>query len=303
VTDARRALLGALIDHAALFPPASMTMEDAVAEDRAARGGPHGWMLARFVCPASRLEELREGFGGWTVTPPLSVVLDGVGQTDEPSWSEAVEAGAQAVTAAVESGAPVEAVELRLPSPRPGSAALIAAQAVLRPLKVEIYLELLPGDAWRNDVPAAIGAASAIGARVKARCGGETAAAVPPVELLALALASCRDTGVVLKATAGLHHPVRHTDEATGARMHGFLNLLAAAAFGAAHNLRPTGIERVLAEEDPAAFEVTAAELRVRGQRASADEIAAARRHLFVSYGSCSWREPVDDLRELGVLE
>ena len=166
-----------------------------------------------------------------------------------------------------------------------------------------MYLELLPGDGWRNDVPAAIGAASAVGARVKLRCGGETAAAVPPVELLALALASCRDTGVVMKATAGLHHPVRHTDAESGITMHGFLNLLAAAAFGAAHNLRPSGIERVLAEEDAEAFELSAGELRVEGQRATAVEIDAARRHLFASYGSCSWREPVEDLRELGVLE
>ena len=301
--DARRALLGSLIDHAALFPPASMTMDQAVAEDREARGGDYGWMLARFVCPASRLAELRDGFGGWAATPRLSVVLDGVGQTDEASWSEALEADANQVAVAASEGAPLAAVELRLPSPRPGSAALIAAQTVLRPLKSEVYLELLPGDGWRNDVPAAIGAASAIGARVKLRCGGETAAAVPPVELLALALASCRDTGVVMKATAGLHHPVRHTDAESGITMHGFLNLLAAAAFGAAHNLRPSGIERVLAEEDAGAFELSAGELRVEGQRATAVEIDAARRHLFASYGSCSWREPVEDLRELGVLE
>ena len=303
MTDARRALLGSLIDHAALFPPASMTMQEAVAEDRAARGGAYGWMLARFVCPASRLDELRDGFGGWPAVPDLSVVLDGVGQTDEASWSEALEADANLIASALEAGAPVAAVEVRLPSPRPGSAALIAAQTVLRPLKAEVYLELLPGEDWRNDVPAAVGAASAVGARAKVRCGGETAAAVPPVELLALALASCRDTGVVLKATAGLHHPIRHTDETTGITMHGFLNLLAAAAFGAAHNLRPSGLERVLAEDDPGAFELSAEELRVEAQHASADEIAAARRHLFASYGSCSWREPVDDLKGLGVLE
>ena len=85
----------------------------------------------------------------------------GVGQTDEASWSEALEADAQEIDAALAAGAPVEAIELRLPSPRPGSAALIAAQTVLRPLKAEVYLELLPGEAWRNDVPATIGAASA----------------------------------------------------------------------------------------------------------------------------------------------
>ena len=58
VTDARRAALGRLIDHAALFPPASMSMEDALAEDRRVRAAPEGWLVHRFVVPASRLGEL-----------------------------------------------------------------------------------------------------------------------------------------------------------------------------------------------------------------------------------------------------
>ena len=302
MSDARRALLGSLIDHAPLFPPASMDMEEAVAEDRIARRDPNAWMIARFVCPASRLGELEDALGGWGDAPQLSVVLDGVAAGDEPSWTEALEAEAHDLADAARAGAPVAAVELRLPSPRPGSAALIAAQAALRPLRAEVYLELLPGERWRDTLPATIGAAAAIGARAKLRSGGETAAAFPPVEQVALVLAACRDTGVVLKATAGLHHPVRHIDEATGTHMHGFLNLLAAASFAAAHNLRAGGLERVLAEEDPQAFEVGADFIRVGRQRASADEIEAARRHLFASYGSCSWREPVEDLQAMGVL-
>lgn len=68
--DARRALLRGLIDHAPLFPPASLDLEDALAEDRRARESPHAFALARFVCPASRLAELpRDGRA-------LSVVLD-----------------------------------------------------------------------------------------------------------------------------------------------------------------------------------------------------------------------------------
>ncbi|HZC13668.1 MAG TPA: hypothetical protein VE270_06580 [Thermoleophilaceae bacterium] len=303
MTDARRALLGALIDHAALFPPASMGMEQAVEEDRRARSDRYAWMLARFVCPASRLGELEQALGGWDGAPPLSVVLDGVHPSDEASWSEALEADAAEVAAAGGAGAPVAALELRLPSPRPGSSALLAAQTVLRPLRAEIYLELLPGERWPDTLPAAIGDLAAVGARAKLRCGGEGPDAFPPVALVALVLASCRDTGVVLKATAGLHHPIRHRDPATGFSMHGFLNLLAAASFAAAQNMRPGGLERVLAEEDPQAFEVGADALRVGRQRASAVEIAAARRHLFASYGSCSWREPVEDLQALGVLE
>ena len=34
-----------------------------------------------------------------------------------------------------------------------------------------------------------------------------------------------------------------------------------------------------------------------------AAEVRAARERLFKGFGSCSWREPVDDLRALGWLE
>ena len=69
-TSARRAALGRLIDHAALFPPASMSMTDALAEDERVRSEPTGWVVNRFVVPASRLAELRDA------ELPLSVVLD-----------------------------------------------------------------------------------------------------------------------------------------------------------------------------------------------------------------------------------
>jgi hypothetical protein len=58
VTDARRALLGELIDHAPLFPPASLPLDEALEDHRRARSSPHAWMVKRFVCPASRIGEL-----------------------------------------------------------------------------------------------------------------------------------------------------------------------------------------------------------------------------------------------------
>jgi hypothetical protein len=87
-------------------------------------------------------------------------------------------------------------------------------------------------------------------------------------------IACCREAGVPFKATAGLHHPVRRGEE------HGFLNLMAAATAPRDH------IEHVLAEEDGSAL-----------------EIDDGSRTVFVSFGSCSWREPVDGLRELGLLQ
>jgi hypothetical protein len=94
--------------------------------------------------------------------------------------------------------------------------------------------------------------------------------------------------GIPFKATAGLHHPIRHDDE------HGFLNLLSAAVFG--------DEEAALAETEPHAFSLTADTLRWRNREAGAEKLATVRRRLLVSIGSCSFREPVDDLTALGVF-
>jgi hypothetical protein len=240
-------VLERLIDHAALFPPASMSLPDALAEDRRARESPHAGMLNRFVVPAARLAELP------AERAPLSVVL---GDAED---AELV-AGADGV----------EAVELVLGGPRPRPADLVATYRALQPLGVETYFELVLDESWRDSVPAAIGAVAAVGGRVKLRCGG---ASIPSVEQVALVIACCRDAGVPFKATAGLHHAIRRGEE------HGFLNLMAAVT------APRDRLAEVLAEEDPASLEL--------------DE---ASRDLFAGFGSCSWREPVEDLQELGML-
>jgi hypothetical protein len=170
----------------------------------------------------------------------------------------------------VEGDERVEALELRLGAPRPRPADLVAAYRAFQGLGVETYFELVFDEGWRDSVPAAIGAIAAVGGRVKVRCGGTT---VPSVEQLTLVIACCREAGVRFKATAGLHHAVRRDGE------HGFLNVLAAAGAPLAE------VPRLLAEEDAGALPV-----------------GPAGRESFVSFGSCDWRTPVEELGELGLL-
>jgi hypothetical protein len=252
--DPRRALLERLIDHAALFPPASMGMEEALAEDRAARESDYAWMLDRFVCPASRLGEL-DG-----LQAPVSAVVDGP------------------------LSAPVEAAELRLAEATPDPRELLRRADELRAFSSEVYWELVLDDGWRDAIPAAVGSVAAVGGRVKLRCGGEV---VPTVEQVALVLLACRDAGVAMKATAGLHHPLRHGGE------HGFLNLLCAAVLAHARGARAAALAGVLAEESLDALPLDGL---------AAEEVRSTRARLFKGFGSCSWREPVDDLRALGWL-
>jgi len=261
--DARRALLGRLIDHAALFPPASLAMPEALEADRAARASEHAWMLGRFICPASRLGELPDD------VPALCVVLDrGEGDLDALA------------------GHPVELVEAKLPDPAwiPETTALVRQK-----VGVDAVWELDPGRGLRG----AVAAVREAGAGAKLRCGNEV---FPSVEAVAAFVAACRDAGVRFKATAGLHHALRRPP------MHGFLNLLAAAVFAHADGLSEAELVPLLAEEDPAAFTVDADGLEVHGRRAGGAAIAAARADLFTAYGSCSFSEPVEDLTELGVL-
>jgi hypothetical protein len=72
------ALFARLIDHAPLFPPAQLPLAEALQEHRLAREGPHGWIVRRFVAPASELPALN----GQALA--LSVVLDGEVPLDDP---------------------------------------------------------------------------------------------------------------------------------------------------------------------------------------------------------------------------
>ena len=251
----RRALLEGLIDHAALFPPASMTMREALEEDRAARQSRYAWMVDRFVCPASRLREIGK------VSAPVSVVLDG----ELPERADAI--------------------ETLLEAARPDSRQLLLTAQSLRALSDEVYFELVLDERWRDSVPAAIGAIAAVGGRVKLRCGGLS---VPTSEQVALVLRACREVGVVLKATAGLHHALPTGGE------HGFLNLLCAATCAHCGDTDARELTEMLNAE--ALAELPFGEF-------DADEARDARQGLFKGFGSCSWREPVDDLRRLGWLE
>ena len=78
--DARRALLTGLFDHAAMFPPASLPLGEALAEDERARASAHAWLLGRLVVPEGTEVEGRE----------VAVVGPGVERQDELVYLEGV---------------------------------------------------------------------------------------------------------------------------------------------------------------------------------------------------------------------
>ncbi len=249
VAPALRALLGNLIDYAGIFPPASLSLESAIANYDRYRNGENGWMLGRFVIPADQLDKLPA-----SVDYPFSVL------------SESDHARAAAIE----------------------SKKIIATS---KPSYCEVSLDQL------DQVKKA-------GCFAKIRTGGITPESIPAVDRVAAYINACANRRLPFKATAGLHHPIRSVYPLTyevgapTAKLHGFINLFLAAVF--AWHGEPQ-IDAILAEEDPAVFRFDDL-AHWRDRSLQADQIAEARRDFAHSFGSCSFEEPVEDLRQLQLL-
>jgi hypothetical protein len=142
------------------------------------------------------------------------------------------------------------------------------------------------------------------GCFAKIRTGGVKPEAIPAVEQVAAFIVACAERRLPLKATAGLHHPIRavhplsYETDAPRAMMHGFLNVFLAAAF-AWHGER--NLEPILAETDVNAFRFDEG-ARWRDRSLDAGQVREAREQFGHSFGSCSFEEPVHDLEALGLL-
>lgn len=142
---------------------------------------------------------------------------------------------------------------------------------------------------------------AARGLRAKIRTGGVTADAFPSAASIAGFIQRCAERGVPFKATAGLHHPIRcikpltYEPGAPTGTMHGFVNVFMAAAL-------PKQAETILMETDARAFEFGDDAASWRGHSVTTEDLARIRSEFAISFGSCSFEEPVADLKELGWL-
>ena len=141
----------------------------------------------------------------------------------------------------------------------------------------------------------------------KYRTGGVTPETIPPSDNIADFLHAAASRRVPFKATAGLHHPIRserpltYAPDSPRAVMHGFVNVFLAASF-AWHGMDRSAIIELLSETDPDTFEFLDAGVRWRGRSLSTAQIESARRDFAHSFGSCSFEEPITDLRQLAWL-
>ncbi len=320
-----RALLGGALDYAGLFPPAGLPLDQAVRNYLRYRGEPESWLLGRFVLPAARLGELAP-FGGELPAsgPPFVASALARGGHTAAEFLAGLDADLRDIAHFLDRQAPafaVDVLEARLPpdavtpeGQRPLTDLLDATGRRIDggPTPLTVYYEAPPGPDWCAAAGAVIEAVAQHnaagsgqryqGAGLKLRCGGLEASAFPAPEQVAFVLHACLAAGVPLKFTAGLHHPLRHFDAGLDTHMHGFLNVFGAGVLGHAHGLNEEEIRAVLADEDAGHFACDDTGFAWRDLRATLEQVTAARREAVMSFGSCSFDEPRDDLRALGWL-
>ncbi|HXE72129.1 MAG TPA: hypothetical protein VNO81_05670 [Candidatus Nitrosotenuis sp.] len=294
--SAARVFLEKLLDYAGLFPPASLALDQALDHYQSYRSGPWAWMLGRLVLPAARLDEVAAALAGRAVEGwALSVVAE-----RGPDPEAAARAALEGAAALLERhpGLRLEVLEVPLVSGQ-GLEAVLTGVARLAPAGLRwIFCEPAGPEETEALVQAAAEVRDGVPVGVKLRTGGGV---VPEVSFLARALSLCGRAGVAVKATAGLHHPVRHrTPE--GRVEHGFLNVFTAAMLAREYSLEPPDLEPILAEENLQAFTFEEQFMNYENYWLPDETIRRLRSEAAISMGSCSFLEPVEHLQAAGLL-
>lgn len=276
------AAFAGFFDDAAVFPPGSATLPDAVRAHLARRSTPLAALVGPLLLPVDRVpaaarlarttsaelgrdlasEPLRVGLivapGALDEAcrladnPPEGIVVSGLEVKTDERWRDQLRA----------------AVDLAAASPR------------------TVHVELSGAAVQEGGVASLAGTP----ARLKFRTGGLDATLFPTAEQLAEVIAAAAAAGVPYKLTAGLHQAIRHIGPETGFPHHGFLNI-ALATDAAQRGIPLTDVVRMLSLENR--DEIRRIYL----------EAGAGWRTTFESFGTCSILEPVESLVALGLLD
>jgi hypothetical protein len=271
-------LFALLVDDAAVYPPGSAPLHEAVKDHRRHRAAWYARLVGPLVVPASAAVRL----------------ADLLAPDDDIAVGLIADSGIDGLRAALGTAPPavrhVEiAVAKRGEDPLPGLDALLdllrGVPRLVAYAEIPLTFGLLSALDTLSDA-----LAEGLPVRAKFRTGGLAAELFPtPIELAAV-ICACRDRQLSFKLTAGLHHAIRHTDPETGFIHHGFLNVLVATAQAVNQSAEVADVAATLAGTDPVPL--------IEATRLMLDQ----GRPLWAGFGSCSVIEPVEDLSRLGLL-
>ena len=325
--------MNGLIDYAGLFPPAELPLNEAIDEYILQLKSDNSKMLSRFIIHTSRLSDLDEFVPLFSDLGPMRLsVLGGGGNSDDEYLKNINRNIADINDYREKHGEKVEinVIECKMPSNLPSKETMEKATTILNNSDLTHYHEFtqmpyidmnysteVDESSWDEEILPTVQIISKIkNAGIKLRCGGVVKEAFPTVEQIAAMIQTCVIAEVPMKFTAGLHHPIRHFAEEYDEYMHGFINTFGAGIFATTFP-KPTNpqekyrmfilLSHMIDDQNAENFIFTNDSLiwKVGDDRGTEFEIETGiiktvREKGMISYGSCSFQEPIDDLSQLG---
>ena len=331
--ESLRTFMNGLIDYAGLFPPADLPLNEAIEEYVSQLKSNNSSMLSRFIIHTSKLNDLEQFLPLFSDLDALRLsVLGGGGNSDDDYLNKITENIADITKFREKHGEKIEidVIECKMPSNSPSRKTMVEVTTLLNENGLTHYHEFLKlpeinmnystdvdESIWDEEIVPTVELLSKMkNTGIKLRCGGVVKEAFPTVEQIAAMIQTCVIAEVPMKFTAGLHHPIRHFAEEYDEYMHGFINTFGAGIFATIfpkpNNLQEKYrmfilLSHMIDDQNAENFSFTNNSLiwKVGDDRDTEfeiddEKIKTARKKNMISYGSCSFQEPIDDLSQLG---
>jgi hypothetical protein len=300
-TSGIQSLLNRVIDYAGLFPPAKLDMASTVANYHRYLTGEHAWMLGRLIVPVNRLDEFEEHAMGLLPKTAgdeidlwqISALTAPAGSAEFASDVARIEQFNQDHERKGAGRAIIDVIEIKVDAAGGIDEALDVISDDVFPF-FELPIDRDPRGLLASLVDGEAGA--------KVRTGGMTADLYPSPENLARFIHACAAVNVPFKATAGMHHPLRRFSKTANAMEFGFLNLFIAGCLAMTDELSPDEIRAILEMESPDQITINDSGIAWQSHQLDVEDVQDVREEFAISFGSCSFDEPIADLQALKLL-
>lgn len=295
IKKALQAFMAGLIDYAGFFPPANLDLQTSLTNYGEYLANEYGWMMSRCIIPCKALANIQEDYNfrySIIVSPEVSeyevellsnfspkIAMIEVNIADTGDQSAIYFKQLNHIASQLEQ-ANICNTQLFIESPQTTSVAEAIAQ-------------------FNNGEKGSIAVSTA---GYKLRCGGLTGSAYPHSARVAEVISTCSSLNIPWKFTGGLHQPLRNYHQQLDTMQHGFINIFGASLLHAAKQLPSDLIVEMLDDENGSNMHFTDDHFSWKSHNIATEEIKKLRENLIVSFGSCSFEEPLEGLAARGFI-
>jgi hypothetical protein len=291
-------LVDNLIDYAGLFPPAQLSLDDTIENYITYTSSRHSHMLAKLILPENLIEEAYLKLKQIKLPNkiPISLLTNNVSKNlnDFHKYSAVFN---------------LENIEEKISDIKDLEKSVSEASSHTNEHNsLRVFFELdgvLLRDTWEKEIIQQLEILNKYNSNqigLKIRCGGVTPDLTPKTERLAEYLKLSANIEIPIKFTAGLHHPLYSYHQSFSGFMHGFLNVYLATFFAYKCKINTSEIIKILEAKSLNDFKFSDKFIRWQSYEIANTDISILREKRVFSFGSCSFDEPIDDLRSLGLL-